>query len=537
MKLSIQLTLLLVFFSCTSRSQPPKTAPDPFSSKQTRQLVSHPLSIDGEEGLDFHGTENLILVPENRANAKSRMISIHFFHFPAKEKATLPPVFYLPGGPGGSYARKHFYESYGGKRATAWTTELEVYNKNRDLIIVNQRGNSDAPGFSIPDYEYSFVRGYKEEAFDRVAKAERQRDAFAKSIEKFKKMGMDPAGYDILNIVDDLEDIRMHYGYDKIALVGTSFGSQWALAYMQRHKGHVDRALLSGVEPLDHTYDDAQEIWKVYEQLAELAESDPGIKDDLPEVGLLEAFKTIVKRLEDGPIKVKLDIPELGIKATVPIGVGDFHYSTMSPIANSRKSAMESWPQYVSELYEEDYRVIALMAYRGRAGNTSTLMMSHSIDNSLGISADRDKQLQSREANRWLGDPSVNYRQTKKVSPTPIVDPAFRIPEKNNTPVLMIQGNMDWNTPFSNASYLMPFLENGHLLEVEGGTHGAKRELILEDEVLALKLFSFMSKDFEKTSFESFQQTLPTSFKLPKLTFTTLDSQSLFEQLVEDLKD
>lgn len=537
MKLSLPITLLLVFLSCTSKSQPAQTNPDLRVAYAPAQLISQPVSIDGEEGLDFKGTENLILVPENRNNPQSRMISVHFFHFPAREQASRAPVFYLPGGPGGSYARKHFYESYGGERARSWTAELEAINQVSDLIIVNQRGNSAAPGFSVPDYDYSFVRGYKDKAFDRVAKAERQRDAFEKSIEKFKEMGMDPAGYDILNIVDDLEDIRTYFGYEKVSLVGTSFGSQWALAYMQRYPNQVDRAFLSGVEPLDHTYDDPAGIWKVYENLAKLAEEDPSIKDELPEVGLLEAFKTIVRRLENGPLEIELDIPELDIKATVPIGIGDFHFATMSPAANSRKNAMETWPQYITELYQEDYKLIALMAYRGREGKSHTLMMGHSIDNSLGISEERDKILLSREANRWIGDPSVNYRQTKKVSPTPVVDPSFRIPQTHDIPVLMVQGNMDWNTPYGNAEYLLPFLTNGHLLEVVGGTHGAKRELILEDEALAQKLFGFMQADFEKTSFQSFANELPHKFELPALKFTPIGEKSLYKQLVEDLID
>ena len=51
------------------------------------------------EGL-LAGRQGLLVVPENRAARESRPISIHFFHFPAREASTLPPVFFLPGGPG-----------------------------------------------------------------------------------------------------------------------------------------------------------------------------------------------------------------------------------------------------------------------------------------------------------------------------------------------------------------------------------------------------------------------------------------------------
>ena len=81
---------------------------------------------------------------------------------------------------------------------------------------------------------------------------------------------MDLAGYDIINMVEDIDDIRKAFGHDKIALRGTSFGSQWSLAYMKQHPEHVERALLAGVEPLDHGY--------------------------LPSVGLLGAVKETVER-------------------------------------------------------------------------------------------------------------------------------------------------------------------------------------------------------------------------------------------------
>jgi len=84
----------------------------------------------------------MIFVPENRLNPKSRDIGLTFLTFPAKVSSDLPPVVFLGAGPGEPYSADVFYE---GRRAEAWRWELEQVNKKRDVILINQRVNSEAP--------------------------------------------------------------------------------------------------------------------------------------------------------------------------------------------------------------------------------------------------------------------------------------------------------------------------------------------------------------------------------------------------------
>jgi len=51
------------------------------------------------------------------------------------------------------------------------------------------------------------------------------------------------------------------------------------------------------------------------------------------------------------------------------------------------------------------------------------------------------------------------------------VDNAFRQDVEIDVPVLMIQGDLDMNTPIENAEHAVAFMSNGHLLRVHGGTH------------------------------------------------------------------
>ena len=444
----------------------------------------------------------------------------------------MPPVFYLPGGPGGSYSEGHFTGRYGKTRAAAWMAELKVLNRNRDLIVLNQRGHSFAPGFSIPNFEYSYERGQQDKPLDIGQKALNQQRAFANCIERFQEKGVDVTGYDIINIVDDIEDIRQHFGYGQVALVGTSFGSQWALGYIHRYPQLVDRAMLSGVEPMDHAWDDAEGIWKVLERIEQAAMTDPKISGDLPAVGLLEAVKTIVRRLEESPAKVHLQIPEKDIDEWILLGADDFRFETMCPYAEDRKESLELWPKYITELYQEDYSLLAHRAQSGRAGTSWSLMINHLIDNSIGISKEREAVLSARPEIQWIGDPSVNYKATRQVSPMAPITAAFRKPVTQDIPILMIHGNMDWNTPIENAQYVQKHYKNTHLITVERGTHSAKREWILADKQAALQVFEFMNIDFKKRSFEEYKKTLPVSYSLPKINFDPLIGRTIMGEVL-----
>ena len=521
MKIKLLLGLCWLMAGNIVNAQPPYYNPD----KSTQMVLSNPIYLG--YGLDLKGTENLIMLPENRRNKNSRKIGVHYIRLKAQQPSNLPPVFYLRGGPGEATSAREFYTYYTrSQHSKALAFEVTQLNKKRDVILISQRGASRSPGLPMFDFDYQFMFGTQHQAFDPVAVAQRQATALKKRLAYYKKIGVDPAGYDIINLTEDIEDVRKHYGYGKIALVGNSFGSQTALAYHKRYPKQVDRMLLSAIEPLSHTYDDPQGIWQVLERVAKEAQSNPSIKDQLPEVGLLNAFKAIVKRLEQKPIKVTLKIP--GKKTqTVTIGILDFQYSLYHPFSRGRRKKLESWPKYITELYNGDYRVLAYAALRGRVGNETEQIMPIQMNNSLGIRAKREKILNNRPAARWLGERNADFKNTHEVT----TSHAFRAPIPIKVPVLMIHGNMDKNTPLGNAYFLMKHLENGHLIKTIRGTHGNKWKLFLRDKKLGAQILKFMEVDFDKTSFQAYKKTLPNQYEFPALNFIPIKGKTLFDSL------
>ncbi|MEN0005314.1 MAG: alpha/beta fold hydrolase [Bacteroidota bacterium] len=492
-------------------------------------VLSQPVLI-ADDDWKFEGTEHMMLLPENRDDPASRLIPVHFFRFPALEKSDLPPVVFLGAGPGEPYSTEVFFQ---GKRAEAWRFELELVNQKRDVILINQRGNSNAPGLQISNFRYRWSNGGTlDKPFSAALRAKNRREAYAAAIKSYQEKGVDLKGYDFIHFIDDIEAVRTYLQVEKLALVGNSFGSQWGLGYIQRYPEHVDRAIFSGIEPLDHNYDDPQDRWSVLEKINAYAQADPKLKALLPEDGVTGAFKTIIERLEAQPQAVTL-IGKDGKEATIVVGADDLRMNYMCPIARSYVMDMECWPKYIMDMYNGDYRILADNV-RGRVYNSSSRMINTLVNNSIDISKKRAAVLNSRPAIEWLGNVNSHYTSTTDICPAPKVSPAFRQHVKHDIPIIIIQGDMDLSTPYENALFLMDYLENGHLITVKRGYHNAKRALIFDDPDLMRKVYSFMDLDLEQTSFKDFSKELPSIHEMPAYQFWPLDGKPLYEREDED---
>ena len=62
---------------------------------------------------------------------------------------------------------------------------------------------------------------------------------------------MEPQFYTTSEAMDDLDDVREALGYDKINLVGYSYGATAAQYYLRQHEEHVRTMTLGGGSLLD----------------------------------------------------------------------------------------------------------------------------------------------------------------------------------------------------------------------------------------------------------------------------------------------
>jgi formylglycine-generating enzyme required for sulfatase activity/pimeloyl-ACP methyl ester carboxylesterase len=497
------------------------------SDSRPGAFVSVPVTFLDAAGKPVAAERGLLLVPENRRDPRSRLIAIHFVRFralsaPARSDSTpRAPVILLAGGPG---SELDFNDPIR-------LRDVDLLRRTRDLVYVSQRGNPAAAGL-VPNMLLQTDQAPLDEPASAARTKVLQQAALQKALSQWTRKGVDVTGYDILNIVDDVYDLRAALGYDRIVLRGCSFGSQWSLSYLKRWPQTVDRALLSGVEPLDYAYDSPKWLWASMSRLAKMADSDSRLAPHIPAGGVLHALQEVIQRLEKQPARVAIVSPA-GDPVEIVIGADDVRalLDGAGLPGKTARDRLANWPRFILEMLRGDYRHVAARVWQLRTSGYSGKLILPLIDNSLGITAARDAKLLAEPEARWLGDINDFYRNTRDLTPTPRVGDEFRADSPIDVPVLLINGDLDWSTPMENARHLRRHLERGHLVSVSGGTHcGEIVEMQQMQPGKLQSLYEFIDADFATTAPEAVLARLPDHLAYPAIQFQLPLGPSLYEQ-------
>jgi pimeloyl-ACP methyl ester carboxylesterase len=417
-------------------------------------LVVEPtqLVISASEKIDYElGT---LYVPENRGNPNSRIIGLGFVRIKAAAPTNSPPTFHLPGGPGNSYLMvlKNVIPN------------MLTYRKAGDVVLVDQRGFSTRG--DILKYSY----GKPEEPLDQPASLAAATAAYVKlareAVASFEGKNIDLRGYTVKECAEDVNDLRKALGYDKISLVGVSFGSQWSFAIMRLHPEIVARALLSGVEPLDYGYDSPSGVCGAMQRYWKEAQQDKALQSYVPEGGLEAAAREVLKRLESSPVKAAVKDPQGGQAVTVTLGKEDFQRDFVR--------AAPDGPAFLLSLYHGHYDAWAttVLAKR-RARQAAMTLLGPLVDTSLGVTPKRLAQLKADPASGLLGQWNWDgYVASAEIWPTADVGDDFRTAVQTPIPVIFAQGDWDTQTPVENTLEIIKSFPNGRVIIAERGGHG-----------------------------------------------------------------
>lgn len=420
-----------------------------------------------------------LLVPENRDDPQGRMVGVGFARIPALDGAGALPSFHLVGGPGASHLGA-LAPSSDAERAKQ--RELLSYRAVGDVVVIDQRG------YSTRGERLEFVAQAPGRPLDRPACLASRAAAFVDAARQAVAMHADKdlRGYNVLECADDVRDLARLLGRRQILLVGQSFGSQWGLAVMKRHPGLVARAMLSGLEPLDHVYDMPSQVVAALQRMAWEADHDPRLAPYLPPGGLMAAVREAQARFELGPVQVELAEEEGREPRTVVLGLGDFQRSLLRPA--------EKWPAHVLAVHHGRYEAWAREVIEERTtGLPSAPLIGPLIDTSLGVTPAREHALRTDPAGAVLGGWDFeSYCASAPVWPSPDVGDAFRTPVLDRTPVVFIGGDWDIATPIENMLALLPYFPNGRAVVVRRGPHAARALLVERDSPVIEAVLEFL---------------------------------------------
>ena len=405
------------------------------------------LTPDGE---DFEFEVGTFYVAENREELMTRTIGIGFVRFRSlQQPPSGPPIFLLPGGPGGSYVRP--LENAGLREQARMIGRFSQYMGGTDLVLVDQRGASargdvlmaTSPAASPPENRAATLE-------DSISW---YREFTEQVVAEYQESDVDLRGYTVIECAHDVAELATALGYDQITLCGTSFGSQWSFAIMRLYPELVVRALLSGVEPLDHGYDMPSHVFAAVRRIWKTIDEDPSFAEFLPEGGMAAAAEAVIQRLEREPIQYQR------AGDTSFLGPEDFPWRD---------------PALILQLYHDDLTPWTSGAFGdgGVAGGPRTIL-GPLIDSSLGVTPKRRHQLWTDPAVRYLTRSNFAlYLATAELWPSPDVGDDFRTPVECDIPVIFAQGDWDLSTPIENTYEIAPYFTRSRVLVAERGGHG-----------------------------------------------------------------
>lgn len=411
-----------------------------------------PHLLGAEDGTAVAAEWGHLLVPENRTKVNSNLIEIPFIRFKSRVENPGTPVFFLNGGPGDETLAivQRFLPFVPGLLA--------------DLILVEQRGvghsrpRLDCPGtYSLPlDHPLDF------ETLLGAARAHTER-----CVDFWTSQGVDLSGYNVREMAADINQLLQALGYDRINLLGGSFGSHHGFAVLRYFGEHIDRAVLSAVEGPNHTIKLPSTIQRHLEQLDRMVKADPDLSQDIPDfLGLME---TVLDRLEKQPRVVEIGHPKTGEKVEVAVGKFDLQLATAGGLGST--AFLLALPARYHAMFKGDYSWLAEWALDARTGR-ETNIMSDLVDCASGASPERLAQIEREADETLLGNainvPEINLRDALG---NPDLGATFRSNLQTEVPVLLVSGNLDARTPVSNAEEVLTGLVNGQHLILDGVSH------------------------------------------------------------------
>ena len=223
------------------------------------QLTMHPCTYPTENGA-YRADCGTLVVPENRADPRSRLIALPVTRILARSSHPLAPIFQLNGGPG--------------------ITNMTFPQANRlaaqhDVVMVGYRGVDGSSVLNCPE-----VKAALENSADFLGKASLSAysQAFASCAQRLERSGVDLAGYTLAEQADDIEAARVALGYQRIDLLSESAGTRLAMIYAWRYPNSVDRSVMIGVNPPGNFLYSGAEIDQGIERYSALCAQQPACR-------------------------------------------------------------------------------------------------------------------------------------------------------------------------------------------------------------------------------------------------------------------
>ena len=378
-------------------------------------------------------------VKENRNKPDGRIITIPVLRLHSLSKTPKEPVFLLNGGPGGS---------------NLFNFALFLIEEH-DVVMVGYRGADGSTILTSKVFAESLVTdsntfsAYHCKNAALVLKGE---------MDRWSKEGIDLNCYNIIEVIDDIENARIKLGYNKIDLFGYSYGTRLAYIYGLRYPESIKYSFSALVNPPGHFC------------------YDPDIQDNILKQ-YNELWKKEVSNLERSP-DIVLTIKN--VLSTLPVKWKKIY---IDPAKVRFMSFIQLYTTYGATQIFDAFVAAENGDYSGLACMVMMFDMSPEMKTVWG-----DLIMKGGTADYIPGKDYISDTDSKENLIGAIHSKLFAlvdfsgfhfklIPEQyrkydtSYVNTLLINGNLDISTPLPNAQELIKYLPNGKLVVVSDYSH------------------------------------------------------------------
>src|SRR5262245_18853840 len=388
-----------------------------------------------------------VTVPQSRSAPRgSRLVPVVLpvviFEMPGA-KGT--PLLFIAGGPGESSIEAV-------QEVLLETSIGQLLMRERPIIAFDRRGLSSATGRTNPDLGM-LVAGVRARAPLAIASSI---DSARAAARRLRDQGVDLKNFGTPEAIEDIRDVSVALGFDKLVLFGVSYGTRDALQFMRRHPSMVERAILDGVAPPQTTAlfnldSIAASRRAIVRQVAAECAADIACNAEYP--NLLATIDRL-DRTGGPPLRITANLPQAGGWRTVDLDPSSL-LSTIGGVAGT-----EQIRAIVPQLLEDFASGDTL-----RRPLSPEVVMAAALDSALRLRGGRKMPVVYHVvvcSDIPGGSSERGGRAFCDALGVPFTGPDAVAPVVSNTPVLLISSGYDSQTPPSMAAQAAQTLTRSH---------------------------------------------------------------------------
>jgi pimeloyl-ACP methyl ester carboxylesterase len=392
-----------------------------------------------------------LVVPEDRAAPGGRKIALAIAVVDAESpKAAPDPVFVLAGGPG--QAIREVFPVLG--------SAFGRIVRSRALVLVDQRGTGGSGRLACPALDAP------ERVLDDPAAELAAVGACARSLKA------DLARYGTDDFVADLEAVRAALGYERVNVVGFSYGTRAALAWARAQPARIRALVLDGVVPSQQVVgasfeEDGQGALAL---LFARCAADPLCARSFPTPGA--ELRSLGDRLAKRAERVRTRHPLTGKALEATFGLDQLRAVVSAFLYQAESAAV--LPPMLHAAATGDLGPLAAQGIAATADLEAGLSRPLQLSILCAEDVPRFPASDPETGERHFLGRSVRdaFRKVCAAWPVAPASPAWRSPWRSEVPALLLSGEADPVTPPRWADLLARDLPNARQVVLPGQGHG-----------------------------------------------------------------